>query len=91
MPQTFYRDFIIRFASGKIGIFDTKSGNTAKEATPRAQVLAKYIRDQTEQGKNLIGGIVIQDRKNDWKFNQKPIYSYDMNDLRDWNTFDEID
>ncbi len=36
MPQTFYPDFIVQFGDGRVGIFDTKSGITAKTAGPRS-------------------------------------------------------
>jgi type III restriction enzyme len=91
LPHTFYPDYIIRFRSGKTGIFDTKKGNTAKEAAPKAEALQAYISEQNSKGKNLIGGIIIQDANGKWIFNQKDVYSYDPNDLTGWEYFDEIE
>ncbi len=60
--DAFYPDYIVRLADGRIGIFDTKSGMTARnEATKhKADALQNYI---TEHKKlNLFGGIVkVQD------------------------------
>ena len=54
--KAFYPDYIIKFNDGKIGIFDTKSGWTAEEATPKANALQKYISEHKDL--NLFGGIV---------------------------------
>jgi hypothetical protein len=42
--RTFYVDFIVIFKDDSIGLFDTKSGFTTKEAGPRAEGLQKYIK-----------------------------------------------
>src|SRR3990172_11474316 len=57
--QTFYVDFIVKFKDERIGLFDTKSGWTAKDAGPRSNGLQKYIKEQNSEGKKLFGGIVI--------------------------------
>lgn len=56
--QTFYTDFIVKFNDGRIGLFDTKSGWTAKEAGPKSDGLQKYILEQNKKGKKLFGGII---------------------------------
>ncbi len=56
--QSFYVDFIVMFKDGRIGLFDTKSGWTAKEAGNKSDGLQKYIKEQNKQGKNLLGGII---------------------------------
>jgi type III restriction enzyme len=90
MPQTFYPDYIVQYKSGSIGIFDTKKGSTAKEATPKATALQLYIKENSKKGKNLVGGIVIKDNTGQWRIHQKENYSYDLNDLREWEYFDTI-
>jgi type III restriction enzyme len=74
---TFYPDFIVKYTNGKVGIFDTKKGNTAESEDTRlkAEVLQKYIK---RQGKNLFGGILIPSDKqgNVWKLNQEDKYDY---------------
>lgn len=53
----FYVDFIVQFNDGRIGLFDTKAGRTAKEAGPRSDGLSKYIKQQ--KNKKIFGGIVV--------------------------------
>jgi type III restriction enzyme len=89
-PQTFYPDYIIQLKSGKTFIGDTKAGNTATEATSRAEALQAYIKDQNLNGKNLLGGIIIKDSTKKWRVNQQDIYNYDKNDLTKWDYFDSI-
>jgi len=90
MPQTFYPDYIIQLKSGKLFIGDTKAGRTAKEAGSRAEALQKYIIEQNKKGKNLIGGIIINDATKKWRVNQRYKYSYDKNNLTEWVYFDDI-
>ena len=44
------------FVDGKIGIFDTKSGWTAEDATQKANGLQRYISEHKDL--NLFGGII---------------------------------
>ena len=81
--QAFYPDFIVQLHNGRIGIFDTKSGMTAKDAKERAECLQKYIKIQNKKGKNLIGGIAVY-VNGTWRYNDKEKYEYDPNDLSDW-------
>jgi type III restriction enzyme len=93
MPQTFYPDYIIKLKSGKIFIGDTKAGITAKEAGLRAEALQKYIKEQNKKEKNLIGGIIINEKTDcsgHWRVNQMTSYNYDKNDLTEWKYFDEL-
>jgi type III restriction enzyme len=79
----FYVDWIVKFKDGRIGLFDTKEGITAKLAKPKAEGLAKYIRQENKKGKKLFGGIVIQ-KDNSWRYNDKDVYEYNEKDLSDW-------
>ena len=54
--KAFYPDYIVKFADGRVGIFDTKSGWTAEEAGPKARALQKYISEHGDL--NLFGGII---------------------------------
>ena len=56
--KAFYPDYIVKFADGRIGIFDTKSGWTAEDkvAASKANALQKYISEHADL--NLCGGIV---------------------------------
>ena len=90
LPQTFYPDYVIQLKSGKLLIVDTKAGNTATEAKARAEALQAYIKEQNKKKKNMAGGIVIKDKTNKWRVNQNGIYNYDLNNLTEWNYFDNI-
>jgi type III restriction enzyme len=90
MPQTFYPDYIIKLKSGKIFIGDTKAGITAKEAGSRAEALQEHIKIQNKKGKNLTGGIIVQDATKKWRVSQSEIYNYDKNDLTEWKYFDDM-
>jgi type III restriction enzyme len=81
--SAFYVDFIVMFENGRIGLFDTKGGITAKDAKTRAEGLAKYIKDENKKGKRLWGGIVIN-VKGSWRYNDNETYRYDENNLKEW-------
>jgi len=83
--QSFYPDFIIQFKDGKIGIFDTKSGRTAEteDASPRAEGLQEYIKEQNKKGKKIFGGIVIY-INGSWRYNDNKKYKYNPDDLSSW-------
>jgi type III restriction enzyme len=80
--QVFYVDFILKMKDGRVGLFDTKSGWTAKEAGPKSNGLQKYIIEQNKEGKKLFGGIVIPKGGSFWTYVKTP-YKYDDN-LSDW-------
>lgn len=76
----FYVDWIIKYKDGRIGLFDTKAGITARDAKERAEGLAKYIKSENKNGKNLFGGIVIEKGGSFW-YNDQEVYQYDENRL----------
>jgi len=76
-------DFVVIFKDGAIGLFDTKSGITAKEAKYKAEGLQKYISKQKNKGRNLWGGIVIQ-TDGTWRYNDQAEYKYDPKKLSEW-------
>ncbi len=78
----FYVDFIVKFNDGTLGLFDTKSGMTAKDAGPRAVGLKKFI--EKNKNKKLRGGIVIESHGS-WRINNKEKYEYNPNDLSSWD------
>lgn len=81
--EPFYLDWIIKYKNGKIGLFDTKEGITAKTAKAKAEGLAKYIKVENKNVKTFFGGIVIN-KDNSWRCNDKVKYEYNENDLTDW-------
>ena len=85
--RAFYVDFIVQFIDGTIGLFDTKSGITAKDAGPRAKGLQKYIRGQNKKGKKLWGGIAIF-VNGTWRYNDNENYEYNPEDLSLWKVLE---
>ncbi|MBN1968175.1 MAG: DEAD/DEAH box helicase family protein [Candidatus Delongbacteria bacterium] len=60
--KPFYVDFIVKFKDGKIGLFDTKSGNTIKDAREKSDGLQEYVKKH----KNISGGIVANTNSKDF-------------------------
>ena len=83
----FYVDFIVKFKDGSIGLFDTKSGMTAKDAGSRAESLQKYIKEQNKKGKKISGGIVIP-RGETIYINDNDKYEYNPNDFSKWRVLE---
>jgi len=88
----FYPDWVIRFSDGRIGIFDTKDGNTLFDfGTPeKANALQPKLK---KFGKNYIGGIVTKEA-NVWYYNDSAKYSFkngqSVNDSEDWKPFEDL-
>jgi type III restriction enzyme len=80
--QSFYVDFIVKLTDGRIGLFDTKSGWTAKEAGKKSDGLQKYINEQNKKKKNIFGGIVIPKSGSFFTSTEIP-YKYDK-ELTGW-------
>ncbi|MCK4735728.1 MAG: DEAD/DEAH box helicase family protein [Methanophagales archaeon] len=85
VERAFYVDFIVRFKDGTIGLFDTKSGMTAKDAKYRAEGLQKYLRKN--KAKKVLGGIAIESHGS-WRYNDKEKYEYNLNDLSSWKVLE---
>ncbi len=67
----FYPDWIIKFKDGRIGIFDTKSGNTAQNPEGRAEGLAKKLIELNKEGGSYIGGLVVLENNQWYYFNNE--------------------
>ena len=85
VERAFYVDFVVRFKDGTIGLFDTKSGMTAKDAKYRAEGLQKYLRKN--KAKKVLGGIAIESHGS-WRYNDKEKYEYNLNDLSSWKVLE---
>lgn len=61
VEHAFYPDFIVKYKNGEIGIYDTKSGFTAKGdvAAAKSDALQAYIKKNKKL--KLIGGLVVSD------------------------------
>ena len=86
--STFQPDFLVLFTDGKLGIFDTKaSGNREDENKFKNEALQKYIKEENQKGKNLFGGLIIQEWEH-FRINQKDIYNGFRNAFGDWEFLD---
>lgn len=57
--RCFYVDFIIRLKNGTICLFDTKTCGSDEDAPEKNNALYEYCRQYTEQGKKIVGGVLI--------------------------------
>lgn len=60
--KPFYVDFIVRLKNGSLGLFDTKSGNTIKDAREKSDGLQDYLKKHKE----IFGGIVANTNSKDF-------------------------
>lgn len=81
--SSFYVDFIVKFNTGTIGLYDTKKGRTAEEAKFRAEGLQKYIETERAMRKDIDGGIVVP-HNTMWKINRDKTYEYDPKKVMWW-------
>lgn len=90
--RLFYPDWIILFKDGKIGIFDTKKGDTAlPEGRGHTKDKAEYLYFKIKNlGSNFIGGIVVKEN-NVWYYHEGKDYDYYPGKLnKDWKKFEEL-
>lgn len=64
--KPFYIDFIVKMKTGGVGLFDTKSGQTIKDAKEKSDGLQKHIKEQNKKSNKLIGGIVANTDSKDF-------------------------
>lgn len=84
--RLFFVDYVIRMKNGTICLFDTKSVGGDRESVNKHNALIDYIAaEHTIRGKNIIGGIIIEDGRNVWKFS--PMHIDNARDLAGWSTF----
>ncbi|GGW65613.1 type III restriction enzyme [Winogradskyella epiphytica] len=76
----FYPDWIIKFKDGRIGIFDTKSGNTAQNPEGRAEGLANKLKVLNKEGGNYVGGLVVLENNQWYYFNNEKYLTEDKGD-----------
>lgn len=82
--KPFYVDFIVKYKDGKIGLFDTKSGNTIKGAGEKSDGLQEYIKKH----KNIFGGIAANTNSKDfsgrWIYYKGQGIEINVNDFSNW-------
>lgn len=87
----FYPDWILKFKNGSIGIFDTKSGNTAQNPEGRPLGLANKLKELNTEGGKYVGGLVVLEN-NQWYYfnNEKYLLEPTVNEINesqeDYNT-----
>lgn len=93
--RLFYVDFVIKFKSGTIGLFDTKTKRSDLEASKKHNALLDYIDAQKELNPklDLIGGIIIpvEIDKDNWSFRYCQNRISDTNDLTGWDFFNPME
>ena len=82
--KPFYVDFIVKFKNGSIGLFDTKSGNTIKDAREKSDGLHEYLK----RHKGVTGGIVANTNSRDfsgrWMCYKKQGKDLNPDDFSNW-------
>ena len=91
--RPFYVDFIVQFKDGRIGLFDTKSGQTIKNALEKSDGLKIYIKEHGKE-KKLVGDIVAntdsRNFKGRWMLYPSSSSNLNINDLSKWDLLDDI-
>jgi type III restriction enzyme len=87
--RLFYVDFIIKFKSGKIGLFDTKTKRSDLEAPNKHNALIDYLEKQQIAGnRRMVGGIIIPEETGGViSFRYCTNRITDTNDLTGWVFF----
>ena len=84
VERGFYIDFIVMTDDGRIGLFDTKSGITAKVAKEKAEALARYISSQNQKYKKSLWGGIVLFKAGSCRYNDSETYNYDEHNLKEW-------
>lgn len=79
--RVFYPDFLVKYKDGKIGIFDTKDGNTAGSMETRMK--AEALHNYCKKYKNIISGIIIEE-KDIFYLNSQERYEFVNDNLAGW-------
>ncbi|MEO0072994.1 MAG: hypothetical protein ABIK10_06175, partial [candidate division WOR-3 bacterium] len=92
IDKPFYVDFIVKLKDGSIGLFDTKTGFTRRQAGPKVEGLYQYITEQSKKGLKLWGGIVTntdeRTLKGRWIYFNKSKEEFDPDNLQNWEPLD---
>ena len=88
--RLFYVDFVLKFKSGKVGLFDTKTKRSDVEAPNKHNALLNYIEKENAANPErvLTGGILIPQETGDTvSFRYCTNRISDTNDLTGWDFF----
>lgn len=89
--SAFQPDFLIQFKDSRIGIFDTKAGKGFNENDNevKSNALQQYIADENRKGKNLIGGLVVENNGTFYYYDRTTYKTYKENPEQ-WKCFEEL-
>ena len=65
--KPFYVDLIVKLKDEKVGLFDTKTGWTLRDAKSKIDGLYKHIKAENKKGKKLFSGIVTNTDSRNYK------------------------
>jgi type III restriction enzyme len=89
--KTFYPDYVVKYLSGQIGVFETKSdgddenlGGLNIKTAKKAEALTQWRNRSDNLGKNLKTGIVII-KGSQVLINDHSVYEYEMAIKGDWS------
>ena len=87
----FQPDFLIQFKDGRIGIFDTKAGKgyNEKDNEIKSNALQQYITDENKKGKNIVGGLVVENNGTFYYYD-RTIYKTYKEKPEQWKSFEEL-
>ncbi len=88
--HTFYPDYMMQLADGRIGIIEVKDIGDRDGATytrAKAERLSEYIKQQKR--KEIFGGIVIE-KLGEWKINNKEKYEWEKCEKNDWSDWEKL-
>lgn len=74
--STFQPDFLVQFADGRLGIFDTKaSGDREDDNRIKAEALQKYIKEENKRKKTdkIFGGLIVKEGEH-FRVNSDNVY-----------------
>lgn len=84
--KLFFVDYVVKMKDGSIGLFDTKTGITLRDAKAKSDGLQKYIKQN--KSKKLFGGIVTNTDQNNltgsWKYYDGKGKNMMTTDLSKW-------
>lgn len=90
-PTPFYIDFIVQYQDGRIGVFDTKAGNTIRIAGPKIKGLNEYLKEQVKKHPLLWGGVIANTDQSNFQ-GKWVIFNKSETELKDgFDNWDDLD
>ena len=87
--SSFQPDFLILYKNNSLGIYDTKDAGFQEEDTKiKAEALQKYIKEESNEHKKIIGGIIIIDNNGRIRINNHALYNAFKTNPEDWEYFE---